>query len=391
MQPFDFSKLSTVDLHIDAVYQSGRKGNSGDDPFSRLLGVSTGGGFRYKGSIAKLEMVVLTSTLSDPDWPDTLDRETGIYTYYGDNKRPGTALHDTPRKGNGLLSRIFQDAQTNKEGRNRVPPIFVFANTGEWRDVTFLGLAVPGTSDVRVSEDLVAIWKLASGGRFQNYRARFTIVDAPQITRIWINDILSGNPHTSNAPKLWKKWIDTGHPTPLVASRSIEYRKKGEQLPSKAGEMAIIQTVQKYFSKHPYLFESCAASIVKMLLPDIASIDLTRPSRDGGRDAVGYLRIGSGNASILVDFAMEAKCYGTNHGAGVREMSRLISRLRHRQFGIFVITSYLDVQAYKEIKEDRHPIIVLAANDILALLKRNGYSDEKSVHEWLQLEFPVLI
>ena len=49
--------------------------------------------------------------------------------------------------------------------------------------------------------------------------------------------------------------------------------------------------------------------LVRMLLPDIAWLDLTRPSRDGGRDAVGRLRIGTGAASVLVDFAMEAKCY----------------------------------------------------------------------------------
>jgi hypothetical protein len=34
--------------------------------------------------------------------------------------------------------------------------------------------------------------------------------------------------------------------------------------------------------------------------------------------------------------------------SGVREMSRLISRLRHRQFGVLVTTSYVDNQAYRE-------------------------------------------
>ncbi|WP_163069640.1 restriction endonuclease, partial [Acinetobacter baumannii] len=69
--------------------------------------------------------------------------------------------------------------------------------------------------------------------------------------------------------------------------------------------------------------------------------DVTRPSRDGGRDAVGQLRIGAGPASILVDFALEAKCYSPPGSVGVRDMSRLISRLRHRQFGILVTTTWL--------------------------------------------------
>jgi hypothetical protein len=52
---------------------------------------------------------------------------------------------------------------------------------------------------------------------------------------------------------------------------------------------------------------------------------------------------------IAVEFALEAKCYAPTHGVGVRETSRLISRLRHRQFGVPVTTSYLDDQAYREI------------------------------------------
>src|SRR5262245_58003249 len=81
-----FDELATADLHVDAVYQGGRTGNAGDDPFPRLLRVSNMGGFRYRGTLGALEMVVLTSTLTDPDWPDELDRETGVFTYYGDNK-----------------------------------------------------------------------------------------------------------------------------------------------------------------------------------------------------------------------------------------------------------------------------------------------------------------
>jgi len=50
-------------------------------------------------------------------------------------------------------------------------------------------------------------------------------------------------------------------------------------------------------------------------------------------------------------------------------MSRLISRLRHRQFGVLVTTSYVDSQAYREIKEDQHPIVVIAAADIVVILR----------------------
>jgi hypothetical protein len=387
MQTFAFSDLQSADLVIDAIYQGGRSGNAGDDPFPRLLKLSNQGGFRYRGSVGRLEMLVLTSSMSDPDWPDALDPETGVFTYYGDNKRPGRALHETPRNGNELLSRVFQATHEGAEGRRSVPPIMVFGNTGEWRDVRFLGLAVPGTADLRASEDLVAIWRTAGGRRFQNYRARFTVLDASVISRAWIADILEGNPNTANAPAPWLAWVKTGHARPLTARRSVEYRGKTEQLPKEALGVSVVKTIHAFFSDRPHGFEACAAAIAKMMLPEIAALDLTRPSRDGGRDAVGQLRIGRGTTSILVDFALEAKCYGSSNSVGVREMSRLISRLRHRQFGVLVTTSYVDVQAYREIKEDGHPIVVISGGDIVDLLKLNGHGSVEAVAAWLQTEF----
>lgn len=387
MQKVPFPEIHSADLHVDAVYRGGRMGNAGDDPLPHLLNVSNSGGFRYRGSLDALELVVLTSSLRDPDWPDMLDAETGIYTYYGDNKRPGRALHETPRKGNELLRRIFDLAHSGQEGRRKVPPILVFANTGEWRDVTFLGLAVPGTSDLSASEDLVAIWKISEGKRFQNYRARFSVLDVPVILRTWLADILQGNPISSNAPGVWSDWVETGQARSLRASRSLEYRTKAEQLPQSAGDLASLGRIQRFFASDAHGFERCAAALARLLLPDVATIDLTRPSRDGGRDAVGQLRIGHGTGAILVDFALEAKCYGPANGVGVREMSRLISRLRHRQFGVLVTSSYVNIQAYREIKEDQHPIIILAGIDIIELLKTNGFANPDAVQTWLEQNF----
>jgi hypothetical protein len=389
-QAFEFEVLSTVDLQVDAIYRGGRRGNATDDPFSSLLSVSNMGGFRYRGNLENLDLVVLTTTLADPDWPDDLDEETGVFTYFGDNKRPGRALHATPRNGNELLRRVFEWAHGGREERKRVPPILVFSNTGEWRDVVFVGLAVPGTTDLRQTEDLVAVWKSSRGRRFQNYRAKFTILDAPVVTRNWIIDIIGRNPNTDNAPPPWRGWMETGRYIPLRAARSVEYRTKSEQLPQESGGLSIIAAIHSYFKDRPTEFEKCAAALATMLLPDIASLDLTRPSRDGGRDGIGRFRIGSGPGSILVDFALEAKCYGSSESVGVRQASRLISRLRHRQFGILVTTSYLDVYAYKEIKEDQHPIMVIAGRDIAELLRRNGMSTRDEVFAWLQREFPIV-
>nr|WP_281493977.1 restriction endonuclease [Jannaschia sp. S6380] len=364
-------------------------GNAGDEPLPRLINVSNSGGFRYRGSLKSLEMVALTSSLKDPDWPDLLDQETGVFTYYGDNKRPGRPLHETPRNGNELLRQIFDQAHAGPEERRKVPPIFIFTSTGEWRDFRFVGLAVPGVASLTSSEDLVAVWKTAEGARFQNYRARLTVLDAPVISRAWVTDIINGNAHSANAPQVWRDWVDRGSFRPLQATRSLEYRTKDEQLPTSPEGRNVIECLHQYFQNNPYDFEYCAAGLARLMMPDIASIDVTRPSRDGGRDAIGQLRIGTGPSAILVDFALEAKCHAPNSSVGVRPMSRLISRLRHRQFGILVTTSYVDRQAYQEIKEDRHPIVVIAAADIVALLKNHGYGNRAAVLAWLRINYPL--
>jgi len=117
---------------------------------------------------------------------------------------------------------------------------------------------------------------------------------------------------------------------------------------------------------------------------------LTAPSRDGGRDAYGHYKLGPEADPIPLDFALEAKCYGPDNGVGVRELSRLISRLRHRQFGVLVTTSYLAPQAYEELRKDDHPVVVISARDIIDILRRHGIGTPAQVDAWLDREFPIV-
>ena len=89
------------------------------------------------------------------------------------------------------------------------------------------------------------------------------------------------------------------------------------------------------------------------------------PWRDGGRDAVGEYLLGPHADPVAVEFALEAKCYAPTTGVGVRETSRLISRLRHRQFGVLLTTSHLDAQAHREIREDGHRLLFWLAATLL--------------------------
>ena len=292
--------------------------------------------------------------MNDPDWPDSIDRDTGVFTYYGDNKKAGGNLINTGRDGNRILENVFAAARSGRDGRAKVPPILLFAKAGSYRDVIFLGLAVPGISDAEASEELVAVWRTSGGSRFVNYRARFTILDANAVSRDWINSMIARNRDDSLAPEAWRTWLRTGRRRALISTRSREYRGRDEQLPTDKEGQSIVEAIREHFKNRPHAFEHCAATIARLMIPNVATLDVTRPSRDGGRDAVGQMRVGSGASEILIDFALEAKCYSPPNAVNVRDMSRLISRLRHRQFGVIVTTSCVDLQTNKEIKKDGH-------------------------------------
>lgn len=200
---FAFDQLATAPLLVDAVYAGGRFGNAGDDPTARLLPVGNQGGFRYKKALTgdRWALVVLYTDLSDTEWPDVLDLELGRFTYYGDNQRPGHELHDTKRRGNAILRKVFEHLHSSPPRRSLIPPFFVFSKGAIGRDVVFRGLAVPGVPGIPPTDDLVAVWRTTAGQRFQNYRSTFTILDVHAISRPWIDDVLSGTPDTPRAPR----------------------------------------------------------------------------------------------------------------------------------------------------------------------------------------------
>lgn len=386
---FSRDDLSTADLVVDAIYAGGRAGNAGDDPLGPLLGVSNQGGFRHLGRKEQPHLLVITTSMAEPDWPDALDVATGIFTYYGDNRKPGRSLHDTPRWGNSMLRDLFARAHSASE-RQSVPPVLVFRTlgAGTYRDAKFLGLAVPGAAGVPATQDLVALWSHSGGERFQNYKAMFTVLDVPRLSREWLDGIQSDKPISDYAPSVWLDWLHRGEARALRSLATATTRSRYEQLPRTDADRRTLRAIYDAFRSRPHDFEICAARLAEMLLPGIVSIDVTRPSRDGGRDAIGIYRIGFDQSAVEVDFALEAKCYAPENSVGVKETSRLISRLRHRQFGILVTTSYVNEQAYKEIKDDKHPILILAAIDIVAILRRAGIRDSDAASTWVMNNFP---
>lgn len=375
-------ELSTVDLVVDALYRGYTTAKGGvADPLVKLAGVSRQGGFRYRGTASMPSLLVLTSNLTEPDWPDELDPTTGTFIYYGDNRQPGRQLHDTPRFGNRLLKTIFDLAHCDR--RSEVPPILIFTSESPGRSFRFRGLAIPGHHAMPATEDLVAIWKTSGTERFQNYRAVFTILDEAVIARSWIHACGSGIPGSCPPPQAWQTWVDTGFANAMEAPRTRLIRSKAEQLACDPGDIALVATIRSRFHENPFAFEACAGELAKLLLGTVTKLELTKPWRDGGRDGLGTLLLGHGAASISVMFALEAKCYSRNSSVGVREVSRLISRIKHREFGILITTSFVDKQAYEEVMDDGHPVILVTERDIARLLRDAGHTTVPLVNRWL--------
>lgn len=123
-----FADLPSADLIVDRQYDGGTSGTVADDPLARLLPVGNQGGFRYAGSPRKgtIRLVVLYTTATQIDWPDSLDPQMGVFTYYGDNRSAGRELHDTQRGGNLLLRDAFEHSHGSAEQRRSVPPFLLF-------------------------------------------------------------------------------------------------------------------------------------------------------------------------------------------------------------------------------------------------------------------------
>lgn len=396
-------KKSNIKLYIDCIYKNKSYAqNFSNDILSVLMNVGNRGGFRYSGSKNKFNVnyVVLFSTNKDVYWQDKLDVEMGLYVYYGDNQQPGRNLHDT--NGNQILRDVYELAQSdNFEDRNKIPPFFLFERD-DIGGVKFSGLLVPGYKGIISREWLTAIWaKRDEGGRFQNYKALFTILNldkgceansnAAEIDLRWLDDLKNNRGYDSKyAPVSWKNWIYSKIYYPLTINSKSKVRTKEEQLPSSNEKMQMLKDIYNYFSQDLYLFEEFAITITTLADDNILNCENTRPTKDGGRDGIGEYKILKNLKNFLkATFALEAKCYDINNSVGVKETSRLISRIKYRQFGVFVTTSYVAKQAYDEIIEDEHPIAIISGRDIIDILFNNGVTNKTLLNKFLTDNFKI--
>ena len=388
-----FKDLQVADLVVDTLYKGGSVSGKGSEVLSKLLpNCSNSGGFRKvmrKDGSGLPAYVVLYTSMQELEWPDYLDSETGIFRYYGDNRTPGRTILDTPKKGNQLLEFVFDCLNSNDGSIMNIPPFLIFKKGAIGWDVQFLGLAAPGNPKISPDKDLVAFWRTMDDKRFQNYEAYFTVLNTETpISRTWLEALINDHDNSLQyAPDVWKRFISSGRIgiTPLTAKKIIKIPTKYDQLQSDNEGTLCLKEIRNHYHENAYGFEMCAKNILEKMDSRFTDFSLTRPWRDGGRDATGYYLIGmesKANFPLRVDCAMEAKCYSENHSVGVKEMSRLISRIRYRQFGVLITTSFVHEQAYKEVVEDGHPILIISAGDIANVLRKNAITSN-NINLWL--------
>ncbi len=222
-----FADLGEADLVVDAVYAAGLSGTPVMTPLASCCPVlatrrvplrrvpgeenGTAGGSihqRRSGGLARSS--------------GYRDRHLHVLRR---QPHPRKGLHETPRKGNVLLRDAFAHSLGSAHDRARgVPPFLLFEKATPGRAVRFRGLLAPGGPTLTPDDELSAIWRTTGTQRFQNYRARFTVLDQARVPRAWIRHVLAGgSPLDGGCPEVWQAWVESRVYRPLLARQRRSY------------------------------------------------------------------------------------------------------------------------------------------------------------------------
>ena len=76
---------------------------------------------------------------------------------------------------------------------------------------------------------------------------------------------------------------------------------------------------------------------------------------------------------------------------GARNKKMDLSRIKHRDFGVLVTTSAASPQTYEEVREDRHPIVMVSGRDIAEVLIAEEINTIDKLDQWVsKLDFERL-
>jgi len=300
---FTYEELCTAPLLVNSIYEGGTKGNpAADDPLTKLFrvigftkSVGNRGGFRkstkeLNGKNTKeIAFVIIFSTGKIKEWPNTYDKLTGTFIYYGDNKEPGNHYLNTKQKGNAWLKDIFEKAYGPFDARKTIPPMFVFESTGVGLNVEFLGVAVPGVKGKTHDQALELKTFGDAPNQFKNYKAHLTMINLePEgVSREWLAQLKDINGDNQKyAPKEWINFLVNG-PSKLV---SLNTKQKetidniyNVTLPSEKQYLRKVRTTQGKFRER-LLKDAPVCKVCGMNIPGLLVASHIKPWKDSDDD-----------------------------------------------------------------------------------------------------------
>jgi hypothetical protein len=149
----------------------------------------------------------------------------------------------------------------------------------------------------------------------------------------------------------------------------------------------LLDLVYQHFKDRPDDFEQFAADLWRVSEPNVDKIDVTRPWRDGGRDAIGKTCL------VPMPTPLPSSSPWRPSARAHQQRRRERDKPTHlaapappiRRPGHYPLPRY---QAYREIREDGHPVVVLAGRDVIERLKDRGLDNITAIRQHLHDAYP---
>tara|TARA_A100001037_G_C15030657_1_gene580749 strand:- start:763 stop:1167 length:405 start_codon:yes stop_codon:yes gene_type:complete len=102
----------------------------------------------------------------------------------------------------------------------------------------------------------------------------------------------------------------------------------------------------------------------------------TRQVRDGGFDFEGEMEL---LPPLDYKIPVKGEVKRWNNSVGVKEVSRLVARLRRGEFGVFVTTSYFTKACQQEVLHDGYPVELVHGLRLVKMMRGVGLVREDTL------------
>jgi len=369
---------------INERYRDLANPNEDEDEFCRWInkpldsGIANSGGIRNicRQPNNKIEFLVFVSnssgrSIAENPWQDQIDLEAGRIKYWGDAKASADREYDE-FMGNSWIKRVYRDYYA-KNKRDEAPPVLVFEKT-ESGYVEFRGLCI--------IEDL-KIERFKQGGDIVgNYLVELTVLNTDKIKLEWIHDRVKNNTDRK-APEVWKKWVSEG----IVDEYHVwldKVREASDQKPEGKNRELIEGMRTEFEDKQP---GTRLEYLVKELLSNLKgfkNVEVTPTSGDRGVDIRGNIELFNELEMPDIDpkikFKAQVKNKNLESGIPGKDVSRLASRIKAGEIGLFITTTYFTGPAQEETYSS-YPVKLIPGKELSKMLAWSSLTSDFELEE----------